>query len=104
MEFYLVIPLVLVALLVGASGVAAVARGWVPPMNRRHVRRVRLYGWGQLMAAFALCWEAAFRLVISNAGIRVWVTLFGSGLLVVGLIVMGASQRASGNRQSSGIS
>jgi hypothetical protein len=102
MELYLAISLVLLALLVAASGVAAVTRGWVLPMNRPQVRRVRRYGWGQLILAFALCWQAVFRLVISDLGIRQWVTLFGSGLLLAGIIVMAVSQRAGGNRQGTG--
>ncbi|MFE1849390.1 hypothetical protein ACFYYI_17060 [Streptomyces sp. NPDC002387] len=91
-----------VTLLVAASGVAAVTRDWVFPMTRPRVRRVRFYGWGQLVLAFGLCWQVVFRLVISDPGIRQWVTLPGSGLLLAGVIVMGVSQRADGDRQSGG--
>ncbi|MER5845576.1 hypothetical protein ABT126_00330 [Streptomyces sp. NPDC002012] len=35
MKLYLAIPLVLLALLIATSGVAAVTRGWVLPTNRR---------------------------------------------------------------------
>lgn len=102
MKLYIAIPVVLLALLVAASGVAAVTRGWVLPTNRRPVRRPRLYGWGQLVAAFALCWQMAFFWVISDIDIRQWGTLFGSALLLTGLILMMVSRRTGGNRQGSG--
>lgn len=104
MKLVLAIPLVLFALLVAASGMAAVTRGWVLPMNRRHVRNPRLYGWGQLVAAFALCWPVVFGLVISDAGTRSWGALTGGMLLVVGLLVMMVGQFAGGSRQSNGAS
>jgi hypothetical protein len=52
---YIAVPLVLLALFYAATGVAAVTRGWMLPMNRRRVHAPRVYGWGQLMVAFALC-------------------------------------------------
>lgn len=103
MLLYLAIPSVLVALLFAASGVAAITRGWVLPWNRRHIRRVRLYGWGQLVAAFGLCCQVVFGLVISGIGIRQFGTLTGSGLLLTGLIVMGVSQLPGAKRQGSGM-
>ncbi|MFI9601852.1 hypothetical protein ACIHCX_18670 [Streptomyces sp. NPDC052043] len=99
MERYLVLPLVLLALLFAASGIATITRGWVLPMNRHRVYRVRLYGWGQLVAGFALCWQVVFGLVLSDIGIRQWGTLFGSALLLTGIILMGVSQRAGGHRR-----
>lgn len=101
MRLYLVLPSVAVALLFAASGVAAVTRGWVPPWNRRHVRRVRLYGWGQLVAGVGLCCQVVFGLVISGIGIRQFGTFAGSGLLLTGLLVMVVSQ-FGGDRQASG--
>ncbi|MEU9421180.1 hypothetical protein [Streptomyces sp. NPDC048272] len=98
MKLYLAAPLVLIALLIAASGVAAVTRGWVLPMNRRHVRSPRLYGLGQLVSAFALCWQVVFGLVISDAGTRHWGTLTGGAILVAGLMVMLAGQLAGGSR------
>ncbi|WP_406261553.1 hypothetical protein [Streptomyces nigra] len=53
MKVYLAVLLAPMALLIAASGLAAVTSGWVLPMNRRHVRTPRLYGWGQLVVAFA---------------------------------------------------
>ncbi|MET8217059.1 hypothetical protein ACFYRD_20490 [Streptomyces hirsutus] len=102
MRLYLAIPSVVVALLFAALGVAAITRGWVLPWNRRHVRRVRLYGWGQLVAAVGLCCQVVFGLVISGIGIRQWGTMTGSVLLVTGLIVMVVGQRLGGKRQVSG--
>ncbi|KQV05804.1 MULTISPECIES: hypothetical protein [unclassified Kitasatospora] len=101
MKLYLAIPIVLMALLLTASGAAAVTRGWILPMNRRHVRSPRLYGCGQLVAAFALCWQAVFGLMISGADGRPWGTLTGGVLLMVGLILMMAGQ-FRGSRQGNG--
>ncbi|MEU0579333.1 hypothetical protein ABZ465_18990 [Streptomyces griseoincarnatus] len=102
MRLYLAIPLVVVALLFVASGVAAITRSWVLPWNRRHVRRVRLYGWGQLVAAVGLCCQAVFGLAISGIHVRQWGTMTGSVFLVTGLIVMAVAQRLGGERQVSG--
>ncbi|MFD6495828.1 hypothetical protein [Streptomyces sp. NPDC060188] len=103
MRLYLVIPSVLLALLLVVSGVAAVTRGWVLPWNRRRVRAPRVCGWGQLVVAVALCWQAAFGLVIGDSDVRPVGTLIGSGILLSGIIVMlvsqfvGAGQRARGD-------
>ncbi|WP_326592867.1 hypothetical protein [Streptomyces sp. NBC_01294] len=102
MKLCLAASLVLIALLVAASGMAALTRGWVLPMNRRHVRSPRLYGLGQLVAALALCWQVLFGLVISDAGTRHWGTLTGGAILVAGLIVMMVGQLAGGGREGSG--
>ena len=102
MKLYLAIPLVLLALLIAAAGVAAVTRGWVLPTNRLPVRRPRLYGWGLLVVAFALCCQVVFLLVPSDPDIRQWGSLTGSVLLLTGLIVMMVSQRTGGSRQGSG--
>lgn len=102
MQLYLAIALVLPALLIAASGTAAVTRGWVFPTNRLPVRRPRLFGWGQLVVACALCWQAVFLLVLSDPGTRQWGTLTGSVLLLTGLIVMTVSRRTGGDRQGSG--
>ncbi|MFJ9584046.1 hypothetical protein [Streptomyces acidicola] len=103
MKLYLAIPVVLLASLIAASGVASVTRGWVLPMNRRHVRAPHLYGWGQLVVAFALCWQLVFGLVISDSGIRAPGTLIGSVILLAGIVVMMVGQYAGGNRKSGGI-
>ncbi|WP_044378712.1 hypothetical protein [Streptomyces noursei] len=99
MKLYLAIPLVLLALLIAASGVAAVSRGWVLPRNRRHVRATRVYGWGQLVMAFALCWQLVFGLVISDSDARPTGTLIGGMMMLVGLGVMIVAQRAGGCRK-----
>lgn len=102
MRLYLAVPLVLLALLIAASGVAAISRGWVLPTNRRRVRHPRTYGWGQLMVAFALCWQMVFLLVLNHLGTLQWGTLTGSALLLTGLIVMMVSHHTGGNRRGSG--
>ncbi|MFI5757208.1 hypothetical protein [Streptomyces sp. NPDC051569] len=102
MKLYIAVPVVLLASLIAASGVAAVSRGWVIPANRRPVRRPRLYGWGQLLVAFALCWQMVFLLALSDPDTRQWGTLTGSVLLLTGLIVMMVSYRGAGDRQAGG--
>ncbi|MEU2909833.1 hypothetical protein ACFYM3_10945 [Streptomyces massasporeus] len=91
------------ALLIAASGVAAVTQGWVLPWNRRSVRRVCLYGWGQLVMAFGLCCQVLFGLVITGPGVRVWGAMSGIALLLVGIIVMMVSQLPGGYRQGRGM-
>ncbi|MER5889587.1 hypothetical protein ABT160_37670 [Streptomyces sp. NPDC001941] len=97
MKLYLAIPLVLMALIIAASGLAAVARGWVLPMHRRHIRDPHRYGWGQLVLAFALCWQLVFGLVVDDADTRSVGTMIGGVLLLIGLAVMLAGQLARGN-------
>ncbi|MEU5976506.1 hypothetical protein [Streptomyces sp. NPDC047315] len=88
MSPYLVLPFLVLALLFAASGLAGVARGWVLPSNRRHVRNPRLYGWGQLAVAFALCWQAFFGLLVDDSDVRLWATLTGGLVLIAALAVM----------------
>ncbi|MDX2818636.1 hypothetical protein PV410_39920 [Streptomyces sp. PA03-5A] len=101
MKLYLGIALVLLASLVAVSGVAAITRGWVLPWNRRHVSRLRLYGCGQLVLAFALSWQAVFGLVLSDPDTRAWGTLTGSVILLAGIVLMGLAQFMNSSRRSS---
>lgn len=39
MRLYLGIPVVLLALLIAASAIAAITRGWALPKNRKPIRR-----------------------------------------------------------------
>ncbi|MGW0856458.1 hypothetical protein [Streptomyces sp. NPDC002690] len=95
MKFYVGIPLVVLALAFGASGVASVARGWVLPFNRGRVRRVRLFGRGQLLMAFSLLVQGLFLLLTggTSRGVRsvypVW-----SPALLAGIALVGVSRRA----------
>ncbi|MFI1830824.1 hypothetical protein ACH41E_30950 [Streptomyces sp. NPDC020412] len=88
MSPYLVLPFVALAIFFAASGIAGIARGWVLPRNRRHVRNPRLYGWGQLALACALCWQSAFGLLVDDSDVRLFGTLTGALLLVAALMVM----------------
>ncbi|MFD6424585.1 hypothetical protein [Streptomyces sp. NPDC060198] len=102
MKFYVGIPLVLFALAIGASGIAAVARGWVLPVNRRRVRRVRLFGWGQALVSLALLTEGTVLLVLGGGSSTVpaataWIWNL---LLMAGLAVMGVSQLSRGGRRT----
>lgn len=102
MKLYLAVPLVLIVLLIAASGLAAVTRGWVLPMSRRHVGAPRLYGWGQLVVAFALSWQLVFSLMISDSDARPLGTLIGAAMLLAGIIVMLVGQLAGGRAKGSG--
>ncbi|MFG2819968.1 hypothetical protein ACGFX4_11140 [Kitasatospora sp. NPDC048365] len=97
MKLYLAVPLAIVALLTAASGIAALSRGWLLPSYRRHVRRPRLYGWGQLVVAFALSWQVVFLLAVGTSS-REWATMTGSGFMLVGLLLLLAGQRPGRNR------
>lgn len=100
MGLYRAVPLGLLALLIAASGVAAVARGWVPPMHRGFVRRVRLYGWGQLVFGLGLCLQAVSECVDDARGVWHWEGDATAGMVLVGICMVGLSQRrARGVRQ-----
>ncbi|NEC23876.1 hypothetical protein [Streptomyces parvus] len=99
MRLYLGISVILLALLIAASGVAALTRGWVLPTGRKHVTRPRLYGWGQLVVAVALCCQVTFGLMTIGFASRQWGTLTGSALMVTGVLVIAMSQRAAGHRE-----
>ncbi|WP_316743045.1 hypothetical protein [Streptomyces sp. MK7] len=99
MRLYVGIPVVLLALLIAASAIAAITHGWVLPTNRKPVPRPRLYGWGQLVIAIALCCQAVFGLMTDDLDARQWGTLTGSVLMVTGIIVIAVSQRTAGHRQ-----
>ncbi|MCX5317467.1 hypothetical protein [Streptomyces sp. NBC_00154] len=102
MKLYVAIPVVLLALLIAASGLAGITRGWVLPANRRTFHRPRLYGWGQLVAAFALGWQQVCFWVLSDPDTRQRGSLSGGVLLLTGLIVIMVSHRTGGNQQDSG--
>ncbi|MCZ4102940.1 hypothetical protein C8250_038995 [Streptomyces sp. So13.3] len=101
MNPYLALPLLLIASLIAAVGLAAVTRGWVLPRNRRHVRNPRLYGWGQLIVAFALCWQLVFGMLSRDPETRAWGTLTGAVMLVAGFIVAFMGQLTSSRRKGS---
>ncbi|MEU3278100.1 hypothetical protein [Streptomyces antibioticus] len=92
MKLYIVTAVLLLASLFAASGIAAITRGWVLPWNRRHVHRPRLHGAGQLVAAFALCWQVTFGFLVGVSGIRQIGTLAGSVMLLTGILMMAADQ------------
>ncbi|WP_259407560.1 hypothetical protein [Streptomyces akebiae] len=70
-------------------------------MNRRHIRAPRIYGWGQLVVAFTLCWQLAFGLMVSHSGVRPTGTLTGGAILLAGVIVMMVG-RLGGGKQKGG--
>ncbi|MEU3449445.1 hypothetical protein AB0H29_19860 [Streptomyces thermolilacinus] len=102
MRVYLGMAVVALALLIAASGVAAITRGWVLPVNRETVRRPRLYGWAQLVVAAALCCQVVFGLMADDVVVRQWGTMAGSALLVAGVVLIALNQRAAGRGRGTG--
>lgn len=102
MEIYWDVALVVLASLIAAAGVAAITRDWVLPWKRRQVSRPRLHGWGQLVLAFAVYWQALFSAVLSGPDARATGTLIGGVMAVAGVVVMYRGQ--SDKRQGSGAS
>ncbi|MER7675364.1 hypothetical protein [Streptomyces sp. NPDC096934] len=66
---YFAILVALAGLLFIASGIAAIARGWVFK-TRNPVLRPRLYGWGLLAIGFGACVQAADYAVVTDSGLR----------------------------------
>ncbi|MFF3558670.1 hypothetical protein ACFYXS_01285 [Streptomyces sp. NPDC002574] len=99
MELYWDVALVVIGSLYAASGVAAITRGWVFPWSRRHVGRLRLYGGGQLVLAFALCWQGLFGTVIGDPDARSTGSVIGSVTVVAALFVI---NRGYGDGRRSG--
>ncbi|MFF8601093.1 hypothetical protein ACF065_18365 [Streptomyces sp. NPDC015232] len=99
MQLYLAVALAVAALLVAASGVAAIARRRVLPVNRRPVHRPRLHGWGQVTVAAGLLAQALFGLPNGDIGTRQWGTLTGSALLLAGVVTIAISHRPGGDRR-----
>ncbi|MER5866200.1 hypothetical protein [Kitasatospora sp. NPDC002040] len=93
MKLYIAIPLLVLAMLFAAAGIAAVTRGWVVPTSRRWVRNPRRYGWGVLLLAAALLWQILYNLAGGDTGPLPWGIITGGVLQVTGLLIMFASQR-----------
>ncbi|MFH8803929.1 hypothetical protein ACH4F6_30765 [Streptomyces sp. NPDC017936] len=70
MRLYLGTPVVLPALPIAASDVAAMTRDRVLPTHRKPVRRPQLHGCGQLVIAIALCRQAVFGLMADDLDVR----------------------------------
>lgn len=102
MRPYLGTPVIVLALLIAASGVAAIIRGRVLPAPRKRIRRPRVYGWGQLVIATALCCQAVFGLMTDDLDARQGGTLTGSVLMVTGIVVIAVSRRAPGHLRRHG--
>jgi len=100
MNVYLAVLLILLALLFAASGVAAVTRSWVPPVSRKPIKRIRLYGLGQLLCALSLCCLAVFGHIMSDVGIRQVGLLVGCAFMLLGISVLAASYRGDVHRGS----
>ncbi|MFE3628369.1 hypothetical protein [Streptomyces goshikiensis] len=94
---YLAIPIGVMALLLAASGVAALSRGWLLPLQRRYVVRVRLFGWAQLLISAALGVQLVGNLVVDPPYSSA-VTMPGVVVLFLGLVLITRAQRAPRTR------
>jgi hypothetical protein len=93
MALYLGIPLGLMALLVAVSGVAALCRGWLLPMQRQYIVRPHLFGWAQLAIALALVIQVAGAVLVKADGLRSGVTMSGAAVLLGGVLLIVQAQR-----------
>ncbi|MFB0629125.1 hypothetical protein [Streptomyces sp. AB3(2024)] len=89
---YVAIPIGVMALLLAASGVATLSRGWLLPWQRRYIVRPRLLGWAQLLVAAALGVQLTGLLVVDPV-YRPVVTMPGCAALLFGLVLTTRAQR-----------
>ncbi|MCM2388677.1 hypothetical protein [Streptomyces albipurpureus] len=83
----------LAALLFALCGVAALGWGWLPPWQRRHIARPRLFGWAQLTIAAAFVIQLVGGLLLDDWGTRSSVTMPGAVVALFGLVMMMVAQR-----------
>ncbi|MFE5558280.1 hypothetical protein [Streptomyces sp. NPDC056544] len=95
---YVAVPTGVVALLLAASGVAALSRDWLLPRQRRHIVRLRLFGWAQLLIAAALGSQVIGLLAVDPV-YRSVVTMPGVLVLLLGLVLITRAQRPPRARQ-----
>ncbi|MGE7389035.1 hypothetical protein ACQKM2_26520 [Streptomyces sp. NPDC004126] len=95
---YVAVPVGLMALLLAASGLATLSRGWLLLRQRRHIVRPRLFGWAQLLIAAALGVQLIGLLVIDPV-YRPVVVMPGSVALLFGLVLTTRAQRSPRDRQ-----
>ncbi|MFE2283195.1 hypothetical protein ACFXDJ_03335 [Streptomyces sp. NPDC059443] len=87
-----------VALLLAASGVAVLTRGWMLPWQRRHIVRPRLFGWAQLLVAVALGVQLVGLLTV-DSHYRFAVAMPGVVGLLLGLVLSTRAQHPPRTRQ-----
>ncbi|MGZ9934877.1 hypothetical protein ACXNSR_33950 [Streptomyces sp. NC-S4] len=95
---YVAVPIGVVALLLAASGVAALSRGWLLPWQRRHIVRLRLFGWAQLLIAAALGSQVIGLLAVDPV-YRSVATMPGVVAVLLGLVLITRAQRPPRTRQ-----
>ncbi|MER7464111.1 hypothetical protein [Streptomyces sp. NPDC097981] len=66
-QLYAAIPIAAVVLLLACSGTAVLTRGWMLPVQRRHIVRPALFGWAQLLLAGTLAVQLTALLVVDAA-------------------------------------
>ncbi|MFJ9643222.1 hypothetical protein ACWEPM_31420 [Streptomyces sp. NPDC004244] len=89
---YLALPVGAVALLLAASGTAALVRAWIPPWQRRYIVRPRLFGWAQLFVAAGLGIQLIGLLAV-DAAYRPVITMPGVVVLLLALVLTTRAQR-----------
>ncbi|MGW5423670.1 hypothetical protein [Streptomyces sp. NPDC003943] len=93
MSSYIAIPSAVIGIALVVCGTAALRAGWILPWLRGQVVRPALHGSGQLLMGAALLAHAGSALA-AGAGVRVAVSLLGTGLLLVGIVLLFVSQLA----------
>ncbi|AKL64345.1 hypothetical protein [Streptomyces sp. Mg1] len=86
------------ALLLAGSGIATLSRGWLLPWQRRHIVRVRLFGWAQLLIAIALGTQLIGLLAVDSV-YRTVFTMPGTVMLLFALVLITRAQRPRGTGQ-----
>lgn len=95
---YVLVPIGVIALLLAASGVAALGRGWLLTWQRRHIVRLRLFGWVRLLIAAALG-SQVIGLPAVDPVYRSVVTVPGVEVVLLGLVLITRAQRPPCTRQ-----
>ncbi|MFF0433891.1 hypothetical protein ACFYU9_16890 [Streptomyces sp. NPDC004327] len=91
MSPYIAMASAVVGIALAICGTAALSTGWILPWLRGQVVRPRLHGSAQLVMAAALLTQAGSALA-DDPDLRVNASVIGTGTLLVGLLLLFASQ------------
>ncbi|MFG2877631.1 hypothetical protein ACGFYU_21985 [Streptomyces sp. NPDC048337] len=89
---YVAVPVGAVAVLLAVSGAATLSRGWMPPWQRRHIVRPKLFGWAQLLIAAGLGVQLVGLLAV-DPSYRPVVTMPGTVVLLLAMALTALAQR-----------
>ncbi|MGX1544378.1 hypothetical protein [Streptomyces adustus] len=92
MDIAIYIVAVIVAVLLGASGIAGAATGWVPPWARGEILRPRLLGWATLLAGVGFSLFVFLGPLAGSYGPLPWT---GWAAFMIGLFLQSRARRPS---------